>query len=107
MHDSGYDKPLLNSVILQSKDDGGYISCGGVYSNDVNDYIDYGFNLQCQRFHKDRWSFDENMTMNEMRNSSGFSYHNSRFVKYIKGHSITTWTRRGGKGSAESPHLVT
>ena len=89
VQDSGYDKPLLNSVILQSKDDGGYISCGGVYSNDVNDYIDYGFNLECQRFHENRWSFDENMTLNEMRNSSGFSYHNSRFVKYIKGHSIT------------------
>ena len=83
MNDSGYGKPLLNSVILQSKDDGGYISCGGVYSNDVNNNIDYGFNFQCQRFHENRWSFDENMTLNEMRNSSGFSYHNSRFVKYI------------------------
>ena len=89
MQDSGYDKPLLNSVILQSKDDDSYVSCGGVYSNDVNDYIDYAFNLECQRFHENRWSFDENMTLNEMRNSSGFSYHNSRFVKYIKGHSIT------------------
>ena len=92
VQDSGYDKPLLNSVILQSKDDGSYVSCGGVYSNDVNDYIDYGFNLECQRFHENRLSFDENMTLNEMRNSSGFSYHNSRLIKYIKEHFITAHT---------------
>ena len=35
----------------------------------------------------------------DVKYRSGFSYHNSRFVKYIKGHSITTWTRRLGKGT--------
>ena len=85
----GTDKALLNSVIFESKNenDTSYIACGGVYSNNVNDNIDYGLNLQCQKFHKNQWILHDNMTLNTVRNSSGFSYYNSKY-ETIRGKSF-------------------
>ena len=71
MQNSGYDKALINPVMFETN--GTYIACGGVYSNNVNDNIDYGLNLQCQKFHENQWVLHNNMTLNTVRNSSGFS----------------------------------
>ena len=85
MQNSGYDRALINPVMFETN--GTYIACGGVFTNDVTDTTDYGLDFPCQIFRGDygplqSWVLHPNMSLNEIRNSSGFSYYHSKYVLF-------------------------
>ena len=85
VQNSGYDRALINPVMFETN--GTYIACGGVFTNDVTDTTDYGLDFPCQIFRGDygplqSWVLHPNMSLNEIRNSSGFSYYHSKYVLF-------------------------
>lgn len=86
VEDYGLNLPLLNTLMWESSTKNEFISCGGIFSSDVNDAKVPGFeNNVCQKFANQKWSPMKSLRLLEPRNSSGFSFHSDKKSAWITG----------------------